>query len=189
MSNLRKSILAFIAGVCFLVLTPWLHQKPKTQQALILPHQLNALVRQVHWVEFDETGKLAQEFFAPEIKSLPHPQGYYIDHPYLKLRQNTEHIEIQSHHAQVAQNSNSIQLQEQVQIQRFNQNQEQISTITTDSLHYDPKQKLAETTTVVNFLFKDSAFQSQGLKVFFEHEKSIHLSKVDGHFNPKKYKK
>lgn len=188
MSNLRKSFLAFVAGVVFLILTPWLHQKPKIGQDLRLSPQLDALVRHLHWIEFDEMGKLSQEFFAPEVKSLPNQQGYFIHHPYLKLRQNTDHIEIQAQNAHLTHNSDTIQLQHQVLIHRFNTNQEKIATIKTELLNYHPKQKLAETSTLVTFEFQDSFFESQGLKVFFEHEKYIQLSKVKGQLEPKNLK-
>jgi LPS export ABC transporter protein LptC len=180
MSILRKSILAFVAGIAFLVFTPWLRHPAPQMDVLIMPNQLNAVVKNMHWVEFNEDGHITQEFFSPQVENLPNKKGYHIAHPFLKLQQNQDYWEIKSVYANALQTIDTIELRKKVEIKHFKHPKQEASTIHTEALNYYPKQKRAHTKDLVTILFKDSTIKSQGLEALFENEIKMSLAKVSG---------
>lgn len=180
MSNLRKSFLAFIAGLFFVILTPWLHQTNKETKLNMMPIQLNALIENMHWIEFDEQGDIAQEYFSPKLESLPDQQGYHITQPLLKLSKNQERWEIQAKFAHAQQALELVELKQNVEIKHFKDPNQQPSTMKTHSLNYHPKEKRADTQELVAILFQDSVIQSQGLNAYFDPSPKIYLTQVSG---------
>ncbi len=145
---------------------------------------LDSLLTNVHWIEFNEQGQITQEFFAPKVIGDALQNCYHIQHPLLKLSQNDELWEIQSHHANAAQNTDTINLIHKVRIKHTNTKKSTVSVMKTEHLNYLPKQKKANTNDKVTINMGENILHSIGLEASFEDNKKIKLGTVSGHYKP-----
>lgn len=144
----------------------------------------DSLLTNIHWVEFDELGKISQEFFSPEIKSIPQKHLYHIKTPRLKLSEHKDTWEILSRYAIVAQNKETIDLKKRVFIKHFSSDHSKISIIQTDVLRYLPKQKKAETKDLVTISLGNNIIHSKGLEAYFDQNKQFKLGQSYGQYRP-----
>jgi lipopolysaccharide export system protein LptC len=146
----------------------------------------DSLLTNIHWVEFDEKGNIAQEFYSPLVKNDPKTNLYHIMKPLLKLTQDSEFWEIQSNYADASQTNDQIELKENVLIKHITPKHPEMSTMKTDHLSYHPKLKKADTNDKVTITMGENILQSQGLEASFEDNKKIKLGSVTGHYQPNK---
>jgi LPS export ABC transporter protein LptC len=143
-----------------------------------------SLLTDIHWVEFDENGKIIQEFYSPSVKNDPKDNLYHIMKPLLKLTQDSEFWEIQANYADASQINDHIELKDNVLIKHITPKRPEMSVMKTKHLSYHPKQKKADTTEKVIITMGENILQSQGLEASFEANKKIKLGSVSGHYKP-----
>jgi hypothetical protein len=142
----------------------------------------DTLINNVHWIEFDEHGNISHEFFAPTITSSSKNKFYNINNPLLKVTQKNESWEIISKYAYASSNSEKIKLHKDVNIKHLSSDNKNISEMTTDSLTYLTKSKIAKTKDKIKITIGESILYSTGFKADFEHDKKIKLNAVNGHY-------
>lgn len=189
MSYLKQSIYIVLIFVLL-----WFGYRYLNQTHTKIPNQINAqtfdsLLTNVHWVEFNEQGEINQEFFSPEVKSIPLKHLYHIKTPRLRLSENQESWEICSRYAHVSQNKETIDLKKNVFIKHFSQTNTRISIMKTDSLRYLPNLKKAETLNLVTIALGENIIRSHGLEAYFDNHKKIKLGKTHAHYFPQTEKK
>lgn len=185
MSFIRQSILGFLALLGLIWIGYKISLSAKHQEANAFAKKgLDSLLTNVHWIEFNEQGIISQEFFAPQVIGDALKNCYHIQNPLLKLTQSDEFWEIQSHHADAAQNAETIDLIHKVRIKHTNPQKSMISVMKTEHLKYLPKQKKANTKDKVTINMGENVLHSVGLDASFDDNKKIKLGTVSGHYKP-----
>jgi len=184
MSFLRKSFLGLLAvsGLIWFI-----HKLIQTTQHQVY-HQtgkvFDSQLTNIHWIEFNEEGKIVQELFSPKVRSDSKDNQYHIHHPFLKLMQGDEYWEIKSHMADASQNVDAIELKKHVFIKHTTPKNPNASIMQTEHLLYLTKLKKAQTEDLVTITLGESILHSQGLEVFFDEARKIKLQTVSGHYQP-----
>lgn len=182
MPNIRQSLLIFISALLIVWIVSYFTNVKQNKFQRINSQSFDTLIHNVHWIEFDEHGMISHEFYAPTISSSSKNKFYNISNPLLKVTQDNESWEIISKYAYASSGSQKIRLQKDVNIKHLSSSNKNISEMTTDSLTYLPKSKIAKTKDKVKITLGESVLYSKGFKADFEHDKKIQLNAVNGQY-------
>ncbi|NDH09391.1 MAG: LPS export ABC transporter periplasmic protein LptC [Gammaproteobacteria bacterium] len=186
MSNLRKSLL--IISVIILSLSLGLRifkMRSSTPSLTIKPQDFNALIKNVHWIQFDEEGMLNQEFSTPKIKNFSLNNQHIIYAPSLIVRKLEETWKIKADFANSKQDTEAIELKKNVLIELEQANKE-VTRFSTEHLSYEPKNQKAFTDHQVQITQGMSILYATGMQAYLSEAKSLKLSHVTGQYYPSK---
>jgi LPS export ABC transporter protein LptC len=186
MSKLRKSLLILSIIILSLLLGLRILQTRSHSRSLNLkPQDFNALIENVHWIQFDEQGTLSQEFSTPKIKNFNLNNKHIIYTPTLIVRKLEETWKIQAEFAKSKQGADEIELEKNVLIELQQPNKE-TTRFTTEFLSYEPSTQKAFTEQQVKVTQGLNILNAIGMQAYLSESKSLKLGHVTGQYFPSK---
>lgn len=149
----------------------------------IKPQDFNALIENVHWIQFDEEGMLNQEFSTPKIKNFSLNNNHIIYAPTLIVRKLEETWKIKADFAKAKQGSEEIELEKNVLIELL-QTDKETTRFTTEHLSYEPKSQKAFTDYHVQVTQGLNILNAIGMQAYLSESKSLKLGNVSGQYFP-----
>jgi len=184
MSKLRKSLLIILIMMLTLLLGLRLFNMPSsTLYFAVKPQDFSALIKNVHWIQFDENGILNQEFSTPRIKNFSLNKQHIIDTPTLIVRKLGETWKIKADLAMTIPDAPEIELKKNVLIE-LKQIGKETTHFSTEQLRYDPRNQRAFTKHHVQVTQGKSMLNARGMQAYLSEAKSLKLSHVSGQYYP-----
>lgn len=138
--------------------------------------------------KFDERGKLANQLDAPFVQHFPKDDSHILQKPYIRIYQPDETaMEIRSAKAHSVQRGETITFIKNVIVDQVEANGVVASTLKTEKIIYQSKQKIASTDLPVTFEQAGNVVQSTGMTAWLEEKRVKLLSQARGRYVPKQH--
>ncbi|GEM_PF-3313242 len=185
MSRTRQSFLIFLIGVITLAYgyRQLKSNHPQARHVSSKP-SFDSLIRNVHWIEFNEHGEISQEFFSPEIRGYANQDFYDIITPLFKLTRENELWEIQSNFAKAYHHSEKIDLNDNVLIKHMTAKSKNPAILKTKHIQYLVKEQKAQTKHHVILEQGKNIIHSDGMIASFKEHETLKLGNVLGSYLP-----
>ena len=142
---------------------------------------VDAVITQLTVYQFDETGQLTNHLFTPELQHVPANNTHELKTPQIVIKQlNEPDWKIESNHAQAIHGGEQIKFTGNVVVHQ----DEKGNKLNTEELTYFAKQKLATSSTQVQFKQPGSTVNSTGMRAYLDKKYIQLLSQSHATFEP-----
>lgn len=151
-----------------------------------LAESIDATVKNISLRRFNEKGELINYLSSPAMHHIPIENAHHFKAPYIVINEPNQSLyNISAKEAKVLNNGEKIILNKEVVIHQPAGEKQQKSTMTTQTLTYLPKEKLALTDALVRFEQPGTTVLSKGMKAYIAEKRIQLLGRARAIYEPK----